>query len=87
LNFLTTTSKLYLPGTDVGFHRSPGTGNPNGQPNPNGQYSKFTYVQKSALINGGEFNLDIHFFSWLHFANSLTLTYGTNLGGEGKMHE
>jgi len=61
--------------------------NPNGQPNPNGQYSKFTYVQKSALINGGEFNLDIHFFSWLHFANSLTLTYGTNLGGEGKMHD
>jgi iron complex outermembrane recepter protein len=58
--------------------------NPDGSPNPNGQYSKFTYVQSKARIDGGEFYLDIHPRSWLHFENSLTLTYGTNLGTGGK---
>jgi iron complex outermembrane receptor protein len=53
--------------------------NPDGSPNPNGQYSKFTYVQSKARIDGGEFYLDIHPLSWLHFENALTLTYGTNL--------
>jgi len=57
--------------------------NPDGSPNPNGIYSKFTYVQSTARIDGGEFYLDIHPLSWLHFANSLTLTYGTNLGNGG----
>jgi iron complex outermembrane receptor protein len=57
--------------------------NPDGSPNPNGIYSKFTYVQSKARIDGGEFNLDIHPVSWLHFENSLTLTYGTNLGDSG----
>ncbi len=61
--------------------------NPNGEPNPKGIYSKFMFVQSTALINGGEFNLDIHFFPWLHFANSLTLTYGTNVGAGDKMHD
>jgi iron complex outermembrane receptor protein len=58
--------------------------NADGTPNPNGIYSKFTYVQSKARIDGGEFNLDIHPVSWLHFENSLTLTYGTNLGDAGK---
>jgi iron complex outermembrane recepter protein len=53
--------------------------NPDGSPNPNGQYSKFTYVQSKARLEGGEFYLDIHPVSWLHFENSLSLTYGTNL--------
>jgi iron complex outermembrane receptor protein len=57
--------------------------NPDGSPNPNGIYSKFTYVQSKARIDGGEFYLDIHPLSWLHFANSLTLTYGTNVGNGG----
>jgi iron complex outermembrane receptor protein len=61
--------------------------NPNGEPNPNGQYSKFMYVQSTAQINGGELNLDIHPFKWLHFANSLTLTYGTNTGAGNQMHD
>ncbi|MFI5158003.1 MAG: TonB-dependent receptor, partial [Sphingobacteriales bacterium] len=45
-----------------------------------GRYSKFTYVQSRARIDGGEFSLDVHPVSWLHFENALTLTYGTNLG-------
>jgi iron complex outermembrane receptor protein len=48
-------------------------------------YNTFTYVQSKARINGGEVNLDIHPFSWLHFENSLSLTYGTNLGTGGKV--
>jgi len=57
--------------------------NPDGTPNPNGQYSKFTYVQSKARIDGAEFYLDIHPVSWLHFENALTLTYGTNLSNKG----
>ena len=56
---------------------------PNGTPNPNGQYAEFGYVQTKARIDGAEFYLDIHPFSWLHFENSLTLTYGTNLQDNG----
>ncbi|WP_170227759.1 TonB-dependent receptor [Mucilaginibacter frigoritolerans] len=59
--------------------------NADGSSNPNGEYSKFTYVQSKARIAGGEFSLDIHPVSWLHFENSLTLTYGTNLGNGGKV--
>jgi iron complex outermembrane receptor protein len=59
--------------------------NADGSPNPQGQYSKFTYVQTHARIQGGEFSLDIHPFPWLHFENSLTLTYGTNLGTGSKV--
>jgi iron complex outermembrane recepter protein len=54
-----------------------------GTADPNGQYSKFSYVQNKARIQGGEFSLDIHPVSWLHFENSLTLTYGRNLGNGG----
>ena len=53
--------------------------NPDGSPNPNGEYSKFTYVQSKARIDGGELYVDIHPVSWLHFENSLSLAYGTNL--------
>ena len=59
--------------------------NPDGSPNPNGEYSKFTYVQSKARIAGGEFSFDYHPLSWLHFQNALTLTYGTNLGTGGKV--
>ncbi|ANI90794.1 hypothetical protein A9P82_13935 [Arachidicoccus ginsenosidimutans] len=54
-----------------------------GTSNPNGQYSKFTYVQTKARIYGGDFDLDIHPISWLHFENNLTLTYGKNSGNGG----
>jgi iron complex outermembrane receptor protein len=57
--------------------------NPDGSPNPNGIYSKFTYVQSKARIDGADVNLDIHPVPWLHFENSLSLTYGTNLGNGG----
>ena len=57
--------------------------NPDGSPNANGIYSKFTYVQSKARIDGADINLDIHPVPWLHFENSLTLTYGTNLGNGG----
>ena len=56
---------------------------PDGSSNPDGQYSKFTYVQSRARIMGGEFSLDIHPLPWLHFENAATLTYGTNLGDKG----
>ncbi|WP_461449321.1 TonB-dependent receptor [Mucilaginibacter sp.] len=56
-----------------------------GAQDPNGQYSKFTYVQSKARIDGGEIGLDVHPVSWLHFENSATLTYGTNLGTGGKV--
>lgn len=58
---------------------------PSGQVQQDGQYSEFTYVQSRARIDGGEFSLDIHPVSWLHFENALTLTYGTNLGTGGKV--
>lgn len=58
---------------------------PDGTIDPTGQYSKFTYVQTKARIAGGELGLDIHPWSWLHFENSATLTYGTNLGNGGKV--
>ena len=54
-----------------------------GSGNPKGLYNKFTYVQSKARIQGAEFSLDIHPYSWLHFENSLTLTYGENLGTGG----
>jgi iron complex outermembrane receptor protein len=59
--------------------------NADGSANPNGQYSKFTYVQSKARIAGAEFSLDIHPVSWLHFENSMSLTYGTNLGTGAKV--
>jgi iron complex outermembrane receptor protein len=58
--------------------------NADGSSNPNGIYSKFTYVQSKARIDGGEVYLDVHPVPWLHFQNSLSLAYGTNLGNGGK---
>jgi iron complex outermembrane receptor protein len=57
--------------------------NPDGSPVVTQGYNTFTYVQSKARINGGEFSLDIHPVSWLHFQNSLSLTYGQNLGNGG----
>ena len=57
--------------------------NTDGSPVITEGYNTFTYVQTKARINGGEFNLDIHPVSWLHFENSLALTYGQNLGNGG----
>ncbi|HVW13471.1 MAG TPA: TonB-dependent receptor [Mucilaginibacter sp.] len=60
--------------------------NPDGTPVRNPLfplYTVFTYTQTRARINGGEFNLDLHPVKWLHFENSLALTYGTNLGNGG----
>lgn len=54
--------------------------NADGSSNPNGIYSKFTYVQTKARIDGGEFSLDIHPIPMIHFENSLSVIYGTNLG-------
>jgi iron complex outermembrane receptor protein len=56
---------------------------PNGDPDPNGQYEKFTYVQSKARINGADLSLDIHPISWLHFENEMTITQGINLGTGG----
>ncbi len=59
--------------------------NSDGSSNPNGLYSKFTFVQSRARIDGGEFFLDIHPIPFLHFANSLSVNYGTNLGNGGNV--
>lgn len=57
--------------------------NPDGSPVITGGYNTFTYVQSKARINGGEFSIDIHPLKWLHFENSMALTYGQNLGTGG----
>lgn len=57
--------------------------NADGTSNPNGLYSKFTYVQSKARIDGGEFSLDIHPIPMIHFLNTLSVIYGTNLGTGG----
>lgn len=59
--------------------------NPDGTPIVTQGYNTFTYVQSKARINGGELNLDLHPWHWLHFENALSLTYGTNLGNGGKV--
>lgn len=57
--------------------------NADGSPVLTQGYNTFSYVQSKARINGGEFSLDIHPLPWLHFENSITLTYGHNLGNGG----
>ncbi|MCJ8208398.1 TonB-dependent receptor [Mucilaginibacter sp. RS28] len=59
--------------------------NADGSPVVTQGYNTFTYVQTKARIQGGEFSLDVHPVSWLHFANALTLTYGQNLGNGEKV--
>jgi iron complex outermembrane receptor protein len=48
-------------------------------------YTTFTYVQSKAKIYGGEVSVDLHPISWLHFENSVSLTYGENKGNGGKV--
>ena len=57
--------------------------NDDGSPVITQGYNTFTYVQSKARIQGGEISLDIHPLPWLHFENSLSLTYGRNLGTGG----
>ncbi|WP_094568689.1 TonB-dependent receptor [Mucilaginibacter xinganensis] len=59
--------------------------NADGSPVITQGYNTFTYVQSKARINGGEISLDVHPISWLHFENSLALTYGQNLGTGGRV--
>lgn len=93
LPYLTSSVSLYTNNIEnyifqeqiLDANGNPELVNPDGTPNPNGQYAKFTYVQSKARINGGDFSVDVHPIPWLHFENDLTLTYGTNLinGGHG----
>jgi iron complex outermembrane receptor protein len=59
--------------------------NPDGSPVITNGYNTFSYVQSKAQIYGGELNLDIHPVKWLHFENSMSLTYGENKGNGGKV--
>jgi iron complex outermembrane recepter protein len=43
----------------------------------------FKFQQSGAQLYGGEASLDIHFFKWLHFENSLSVIYALNKGGNG----
>jgi len=43
----------------------------------------FKFQQARARIYGWEANLDIHLYDWLHFENSISLTYALNKGGNG----
>lgn len=48
-------------------------------------YPVFKFRQTRAQLYGGEISLDIHPhpFDWLHFENSLSVIYASNLGGNG----
>ncbi|MGA3013451.1 MAG: TonB-dependent receptor [Bacteroidales bacterium] len=43
----------------------------------------FKFVQSEAVLYGGEASLDIHFFKWMHFENTVSVVYGINKGGNG----
>jgi len=43
----------------------------------------FKFQQSQAVLYGGEASLDIHFFKWMHFENSLSVVYAINQGGNG----
>ncbi len=43
----------------------------------------FKYQQAKAQLYGWEANLDIHPYDWLHFENSISVTYALNKGGSG----
>src|SRR5664280_647399 len=45
----------------------------------------FKFQQAKAQLNGFDANLDIHPYDWLHFENSISVTYALNKGGNG-MH-
>lgn len=48
-------------------------------------YQVFKFRQTKAQLYGGEFSFDIHPhpLDWLHFENTASLVYATNLGGHG----
>ncbi len=48
-------------------------------------FSVFKFRQTSAQLYGGEFSFDIHPhpLDWLHFENTASLVYASNLGGNG----
>ena len=43
----------------------------------------FKFQQAKAQLNGWEANLDVHPYDWLHFENSVSVTYALNKGGNG----
>lgn len=43
----------------------------------------FGFQQSKAHLYGGEADLDIHPYDWLHFENSVSVTYAMNNGGKG----
>jgi iron complex outermembrane recepter protein len=43
----------------------------------------FKFQQAKAQLNGFDANLDIHPYDWLHFENSISVTYALNKGGDG----
>jgi iron complex outermembrane recepter protein len=45
----------------------------------------FKFQQAKAQLNGWEANLDIHPYDWLHFENSISVTYAVNKGGNGTL--
>jgi iron complex outermembrane receptor protein len=50
-------------------------------------YPVFKFRQTTAQLYGGEFSLDIHPhpLDWLHFENTASLIYATNLGGNSAL--
>jgi iron complex outermembrane receptor protein len=49
------------------------------------RYPVFQFKQTTAQLYGGEFSFDIHPhpLDWLHFENTASVVYATNLGGNG----
>ena len=43
----------------------------------------FKYQQVKAQLYGWEADLDVHPYDWLHFENSISVTYALNRGGNG----
>ena len=43
----------------------------------------FKFEQSTARLFGWEASLDIHPYDWLHFENSISVTYALNIGGNG----
>ena len=43
----------------------------------------FKFQQAKAQLYGWEANLDVHPYDWLHFENSVSVTYALNKGGNG----
>jgi iron complex outermembrane receptor protein len=74
-NYIFNQKLLSINGGDS-LYTQPGTGT---------QFPVFKFIQTNAVIYGGEVSIDIHPhpLDWLHFENSISLTYAQNLGGNG----